>query len=212
MNLDKLDRIVLKEDDVHKLMIWKDQHKDFVRSFKPAMTQGMIVVGDNHQQVFHTDNHSTVNTTYFKGNKIFAIQWNKHTYRGSILYSNVIKEKENEYAEDVISLHASLMAYMEHSKDNQELVSSHRIQVTKTKKGSVSKRSKKVVKISRTVYSIHFNNEDNAGDKRSYERQIVAWTVRGHWRKTKSGRTWIKPYVKGKRQEQKGIVPKIYKL
>ncbi len=45
--------------------------------------------------------------------------------------------------------------------------------------------------------------------KRAYTKHIESWTVRGHIRRYKSGKTvYIKPYVKGKGKKE----PKIYKV
>lgn len=64
-----------------------------------------------------------------------------------------------------------------------------------------NKTSRNVVKLSegKTVYKYeNTDSESIDGDKRTYERQVESWSVRGHYRNLKSGgRVWIKGYKKG---------------
>lgn len=49
---------------------------------------------------------------------------------------------------------------------------------------------------------------DPDAEKQEYERHIESWSVRGHWRKTKNGRTWVGPHVKGSGELEKRVYGK----
>jgi hypothetical protein len=75
-------------------------------------------------------------------------------------------------------------------------------------------KSKRVVRLTKVVYELEVDESQKETlikekPKRQYERHIEAWTVRGHWRTTKTGkRVWVRPHVKGKGE----IVPKTYTI
>lgn len=228
--LNKLDSIVMTKEDIIKLFQWKDQHKDWVRSFKPVLTEGVIIYGDNSfYQHFRQDGnlvHHTVcgrinekltpivsfSIMYVHGidptNNAIVFDKKKHLDLSKV---NFIENEEEEIYQDSMTLHASLMAYMEH---HVEYVQNKRVDqiLSKKSKGKNGKNSKKrVVKIGKKVYTINVPHEtlDNE-DKRNYERHTEGWMVKGFWRTSKNGKkTWINPYPKG---NLRNIEPKTYKL
>ena len=47
-----------------------------------------------------------------------------------------------------------------------------------------------------TIY-IDIDDDNKTLNKKEYQRHIDAWTVRGHYRRTVNGKTWVKSHIKG---------------
>jgi hypothetical protein len=213
MNIDKLDRILLSKGDVDLLFEWRDNHKDYVRQFKPVLKEGIIVVEDYHNQVFQDEGSFYRYTIFVDNQKVYELYWNKETKIGTVILSKMKfdQDDEVEYNNSVISLHASIMAYMEYYSDNKEYVEVKEVITTKNKKKSTKSGSKKKapIKIRKKIYKVSVNQTATQFDKRRYERKIESWTVSGHWRNYKNGnKVWIESYPKGKGDK----TPKEFKL
>lgn len=210
MDINKLDRIVLTQKEFEELFEWRDNNKDLVRNCIPVLDKGMILVGNDHRQVFDKDGETVLFTILTPDDKIlYQFAWNLETKQG-LKVSSKIDINEYEYNNTIISLYASLMAYMEYYGHNKEYVEMQERSIEipkKAKKGS--KKKKSVTRIKRKFYKFKINKEVVAVSKREYERHVEKWTVRGHWRQTKNGKVWIKPYLKG---EGKEVTPKEYRL
>lgn len=218
MNIDKLDKILLSQADVDLLFEWRDNHKDYVRNFKSVLKSGVIIIDDHHKQVFkETDTHFLYTMLDERKGKTYELQWDIGTKIGTTLFSVYPDSfNKNDYNQSIISLHASLMAYMEYYSDKKEYVDKketvefEKKKNSKNKKGRVKKSKKSPVRIRKKIYKINVNKEAATRDKNRYERKIEQWTVRGHWRNYSDGnRVWIKPYVKG---DGENIQSKSYKL
>lgn len=82
------------------------------------------------------------------------------------------------------------------------------VNIYPNKKGKTKNKGAKKAKI---INSYYITKEDleNKDFKREYNKTMEAWTVKGHTRTYKSGKTiWIAPYSKGKGKK----TPKEYKL
>lgn len=210
MNIEKLDRVTLSEEDYHKLFDWKENHKEYVRNFKPVMKQGLIVIGDKQEQTFEEDSLGYIYKLYLDGVVCHEVKWLKSNKFGYVLSSKAEKSYQQGLTEDMITLHATLMAYMEYYSDMKEYVEVEDVKVIKKKKDKKGKvKSKKTVKIGKRIYKIRVTNESVVRDKRRYERSMEKWSVRGHWRTTKTGKkVWIKPHYKGEGE----VKPKDYRI
>lgn len=214
MNIDKLDKIILSEEDKDLLFQWKDNHKDYVRNFKPVLQEGVIKIGNYHTQVFKGDNDSYQYTVLHNNKKVHEVIWSKTTQIGKTVFTLLEGIDVYAYNNSIITLHTSVMAYMEYYSDKKEYVEVAEVSSLKNrktkKKSSTAKTKKSPVRIRKKIYSINVTNEAIKRDKVRYQRKAEKWTVRGHWRTYKSGkRIWIKPQVRG---EGKEIEPKSYKL
>ncbi|AEW47176.1 hypothetical protein BCP78_0169 [Bacillus phage BCP78] len=210
--IEKWDRIVISQEDAELLFDWRDANQELVRNFNPVLEQGVIINTNTPdiRYVFQKQGDEFVYSVVLEdGTVTHELVWNSITGEGKAIHSQLKKEMIRMYNEVFISLHASLMAYMEHSQDDTESVSvkSHTV-VVGHKKQKKSKK-KAPVKIRRKVYTVSVSKESLEAATRSYERHIEKWTVRGHWRKTKNGQVWIKPHVRG---EGKEVTPKEYQL
>lgn len=218
--LDKLDRIILTAKDVISLLKWRDSHKDYVRGFKPVLTEGLIIIGENEEEMqisFQEEGSSYLYNMYKPvGHSCHVVKWNKETKVGDTVYTELgyDKKKLKNYNQITISLHATLMAYMEYFSDKKEYVEVEEISQTKKKqrhkKKGGSKQRTSVVKIRKKIIKVNIPKEAIAMDKQRYERKTESWTVSGHWRYLKKSdkKIWIPSYVKGEGER----TPKRYKL
>lgn len=211
MNLDKLDKIILSQQDVDSLFEWRDNHKDYVRNYKPVLTDGVIEVKGNHKQLFQSRG-KFVTIVVFNNNDeiVHTFIWDNVTKLGRTIESR-IKQDEKSFNESILSLFTSLMAYMEYYGDKKEYVDVEEVRavVQKKAKGN-SKKKKSPIRIKKKIYKIKVTKESIKLDKNRYERKAEKWTVRGHWRQLKNGKKiWIASHVKG---EGKEVTPKEYKL
>jgi hypothetical protein len=215
MNMDRVDRIILtSKEDLYTLLKWRDNNKDLVREFKPSMQEGVIVF-QSYKQYFKQEGKiisykiwmgelEVMTLVIEKKDDGYLVQDVKHKFREG-------SKEAKEGIQDAVTVHASLMAYMSHYVHN---VSERREQTIKTKKGKKNGNKKvkdRVVKLGRKVYSVAIPAAIST-DKKPYERQALAWGVKGHLRTyKKSGKTiWIETYTKGDKNAEKE--PKTYKL
>jgi hypothetical protein len=208
-----LDRIEITVEDIKKLMEWKNKNKDLVRNRKDVLKEGFICYDDTSIYFKRTLIHMEYKMFYAKG-KILSFKHNALTY----VISDVWKDssfKLNDYErqemiKDIITVHASLMAYMEHYNPQVE------VKVIQTSKESKKSNKTKKVKNTKRVVNLTKQYKVNIVDKPTptphgyHERHTIAWRVRGHWRKYKSGKTvWVNSYTKGNIEDVQG---KIYKI
>jgi len=129
------------------------------------------------------------------------------------LYFNQSDLNLQDSIQDIITVHASLMAFMAEYKDSEQVKSE--VQEVKTfkkqKKNKKKASSNRIVKITKkSIFKINLEGVENK-EKKQIERHTESWKVRGHWRNFKSGkRVWINEYVKGNKEVNK--VSKTYKL
>lgn len=213
----KLDSISITSADVNMLFEWKENHKEYVRDFNPVMNEGLIDITDGpHKQTFKDDGISVTYMVYHEVGKssklVHSLAWNKDTRVGVTTFSTLDKKIEDDFNNSVISIHAILMAYMEYYFDKKEYVDLKAVDRKETRKyveKETRKKVNKVVKIKQKKYTVSANEESAKRDTRRYERSTEQWSVRGHWRETKTGkRVWIKGHSKGDGDKS----PKTYKL
>jgi hypothetical protein len=209
MNTERLDKIIMSEEDFNRLFEWRDNHKGFVRNFKPVMDEGLIIVGEGKtkfEQVFKRDG-DVYTYTFTQGKAKRVVEFNSIDKTGDILESTIelpTPEAEHEFNSSMISLHASLMAYMEYYSDQKEYVVVESTSIVKKKKKKKGKSSNKrsAIRIGKKIYKVSINNKATQRDTRLYERKTEKWRVRGHYRTLKSGeKIWIEPYIKGEGKE-----------
>lgn len=149
-SIEKMDRIILSPGDIDNLFLWRDNHKDYVRNFKPVLKEGVIEVGEFHRQVFEDKGHVVVYTVYNHVNneykKLYQLAWNKFLKTAEIQFNNFVKDFDTvEYNRSIISLHASMMAYMEYYGDKKEYVQASRVTMNKPSKNRKKSSAKKKV-------------------------------------------------------------------
>lgn len=215
MSNDKLDRVVMDWFDWLKIRQWRDENKDLVRQFRPALEDGVIqFTSENdveYEVVFHHRELVVDYEVYVEGRKIVELKYMPDTMRVlSYTVTPVIpKEQHDTLLNDAITIHASAMAYMSYFQGVEELVEERTVRTTKSKKGKGGKKKSRVVNITKKVYKLTVPF-DIPKVKRGFNRHTDAWQVRGHMRKLKSGKeVWVRPYVKGDKSKKE---PTIYKV
>lgn len=221
MNLEKYDRVIVSKEDMAHIIQWEEDY--FKKHGKGdnvdfPMSEGVIEIEQEHEQL----GINVVASTYFKVNEdIFEV---RQFTKGEEFFSFKIGGEENEFYDIKTNVRSAskedidrsarmttylifcVFQYMSHMTRNvvesKELKSIRKKQ--KGKKASKNNRNR-VVKLSVTKYT--FNH---AEPTKSYERHVMGWNVRGHWRQLKSGkRVWIKPHAKGDKEQ---IEAKEYRL
>ncbi|SMC19425.1 hypothetical protein SAMN02745134_00826 [Clostridium acidisoli DSM 12555] len=126
------------------------------------------------------------------------------------------KNKELDYVDDM-EVYDTLQKYFSiiiFSQLNQEYVirqtktTSKKIQSKKDKRAGKKPRTKLIKQNIIRINTDHIQLTEE--EKRDYERHTLGWTVRGFWRNYKDGkRVWIKPHVRGDKDNIEG---KIYEI
>lgn len=208
LNIERLDRIYINEETFHALFKWKHNHFEFVEAFKTVLTEGMIVFtdhdGDIRYYVFQDTGGNIEYSVYkdYENKKRLMHKFIWHRKEESLtrimsLYDYTDEQHKNT-EQVIITLHATMMAYMEYYGDKIEYVEVNESRVISSNKAKKGKRSKQPVYIRRKIYKVKIDEQAVIRDKARYERHMEKWTVRGHWRTTKTGkRVWVKPHVKG---------------
>jgi hypothetical protein len=227
LNFDKLDKIYLNRNDVEKIFEWDRVNHHKYDSVSFPLTEGLIYL-EEHSEFFKV---TLTSITYFKIDesgiifRLFDESDRKEMLSfkldltiektGDVPLTNFKNYLRNAREEDYkgqalmsTQLLLCLFQYMTH-------VTEHVVEKKETKTIAKKVKSKKssgnnknrYVKINTVSYSFDY---DKDRIKNKYERQALAWTVRGHWRHyRKTGKTvWIKPHVKGEGE----VTAKNYKI
>jgi len=221
MNLSRLDRIILTEEDVKKLFSWRDENKDLIRDFKPALTEGVIEVQD-YKQYFKMEGSVVHFRIFVNSLEILKFKYNPYTWIASDIRDNTkslgitFQSGNEDLAESFNSLFMSLMAFMVNYQHDIKYIDQKTISETENKKPKKNKKQSsknRVVKITKTIYRINGlpDKNNSAETPKIFTRHAESWKVRGHLRKLKSGKKiWIREHIKG--NQQKETDPKTYKL
>lgn len=218
LKLDKKDLILIKnEQEVNKLMEWKDANKRLVRNFNVVLNQAVIKYPNGMYHWFKWED--TASTPYMhhllvspnKDHIIIEFIAIPHYigddrfWKVQDLQYNGNPEVEEHFKQDMLTIHSTVMAYMEHYREVRERVSSKRVSQPVVKKKK--RKTKRVAKLGRIVYQINVPSVESI--KREYKRRSESWTVRGHWRNYKNGKkVWIRPHVRGEKKES--VEGKVY--
>jgi hypothetical protein len=206
--LEKFDKIeFVSPHEVEDLLSWRDNNKDLVRKHNFPLEQGVIdSVFNDVKIIFQKQGNEVYLDCVMKRNGTYShfltFYWIYEKMQIQIIHpEKKLMEENNDFytgqAQSMITVFASLMAYMEHFQEHRELVQKKTISNTKVKKKKNGKK-KTIRKANKVVYNISVVNE-MPKQKREYSiDETKSWTVKGHWRHYKDGsKTWVKPYKKG---------------
>ncbi|PGK51802.1 hypothetical protein CN918_28840 [Priestia megaterium] len=225
MNFSNIDSIKLSSDDYHLLFKWKDNNKETVRNFNPVLNEGVILVEDSIKQYFKQEGINIYYEVYIGDSYFFDIIFQRledgqnllkeHHFNPVVL--NELKYPREQAIGDAMSLHNTLMAYMEYHMENKTYITREEVKKrsgnsgTNKKKKRKDKRRVNVVKIKKKVYHVTVGkNTQPVKEPRKIKRIAEKWTVQGHWRHFKNGtKTYIKSYEKGRGAK---LTPKTYEL
>jgi len=226
-NFKELDRIEISMDELFKLLRWRDENEELVHNYKQVIPEGIIDVKGGMVIYFRfIDERITYYEAYDGDTMIVKLKTERIGGLYRILESwinqsmlMIFKQLDNSFKEidliqDTTTTVASCMAYIENFKS--EVITRDepiRMSNSQRKRAEWHNRNKKdlnkAIRLRRIIYSIPNGVRQTNPDKPQRERHTESWSVRGHQRKTKTGKVaWVKPYIKGKGVKQ----PKVYKL
>ena len=202
-----MDRIILSSKDVETLLQWRDNNADLVRR-NPAPFKGIML--EFPETKIHIKAYNDAGKIAFylqvNGNKAGKIT-------GQQLPGGLLQVKKNttklksEDVQSIITVYASLMAFIVYSDSAPAAAAAakERSQERPKKAKSGAQRSKKSI----TYLFNHSSSGPRIPQRGQHANPAGVFTVRGHYRHYKNGRSvWIKPYKKG----TGGQKNKIYKL
>lgn len=219
--LEKFDKIQLvSPKEVEDLLNWRDKNKDLVRNHNFPLEQGVIEsIFNGINIIFHKQDDCVYLDMVMKRNGQFShfltFFWYYKKMQVQTIHpsEDLLKENNDFYSEQtqsIITVFASLMAYMEHNKEHKELVNRKTIQSNKVKKNKNGKK-KNIRKANKVIYNVSFIKEIKENKREYTLDETKSWTVRGHWRNMKDGKQiWIKPYKKGNIEEESN--PATYRI
>jgi len=221
MNLSRLDRIILTEEDIKKLLSWRDENRELVRNFKPVLTEGVIEISD-YKQYFKVEGSVIHHKVFINSLEILRFSYNHITWkvtevRDNTKSLNIELDKNDDVIADFNTIFMSMMSYMVNYQNNIEYINRETVTEIENKKPKKNRKSSgnknRVVKITKTIYRINGlpDKNNSAETPKIFTRHTESWKVRGHFRKLKSGKKiWIREHTKG--NQQKETDPKTYKL
>lgn len=191
-------RIELSINDVERLLAWRDDHKDLVRSMPCPLREVEIRIVDNGLTVKCYRNEKKLKLYVERnenrlGHVTFAPigngLWNKKT---SNLPANC---QPRETEQGALTLYGSLMALMTYGPRKAKV---DRMQKTATVESGKKSQNKPSSQES-ICYIIHSDKSNIAViPKGGHASPSCSFSVRGHFRHYKNGKTiWIEEYVKG---------------
>lgn len=221
---EKLDKIVLTQDDYVKVSNWNNENRDKFTTLDIPLSEGLIY--SSQYVEMYGETLTQVTYFHFEEDRILFRQFDGKDMSEFLSFEmNMVDEETisnmNTFSEfaskERYTITAQLTALMvsdvlqyisnapQHVKETKEKKVINKKQ--KSKKSSKNNKSRQV-KINTVKYTFDFSEEY---EKRHYERSAESWSVRGHWRiyKDTGKRVWIKPHVKGSGDN---IEPKEYRI
>ena len=201
-----MDKIILSSEDIESLLKWRDNNADLVRRNAAPFKGIMLEFPETNINIkAYNDGGKITFYLYISGNtagKISGIQ----------LPAGLFKEKKDttklnkEDKQSILTVYASLMALIVYHKPEAAAAAEHEAQPDKkNKRKSGAQRSKKGITY---IFSNH-GSGPRIQPRGKHASPAAAFSVRGHYRHYKNGKTvWIRPYKKG----TGGHKDKTYKL
>ena len=200
-----MDKIILSSKDVETLLEWRDNHADLVRR-NPAPFKGIMLEFPETNIIIKAYNDAGKIAFYLqvngkKAGKITGLQ----------LPGGLFQEKKNttkllkDDVQSIITVYASLMALIVYHKPEAAAATKEpRQERPKKAKNGVQRRKNGITYLLKSSAS-----GPQIRPRGQHSSPAGAFTVRGHYRHYKNGKTvWIRPYHKG----TGGHKDKVYKL
>ena len=200
-----MDKIILSSNDIENLLLWRDQNKELIRR-NAAPFKGILLQFPESFIDIKAYNDAGKITFYLFINGHKAGKITGRQLPGGLLQvkKNTTKLSSDD-VQSIITVYASLMA----------LIVYHKPEAAAAKKEARQERPKKAKngqerrKNSITYLLKHSGNGPRIQQRGQHSSPAGVFTVRGHYRHYKDGRSvWIKPYKKGTGDQKN----KTYKL
>lgn len=202
-----MNKILLSTEDIEHILKWRDNHQDLVRHNLYFPFEAIKIICK--------DNGLTITVINKNNNIEMTITINSHNI-GKLYFTilsngffDLKKQKGNmsvENIQDIVTCYASLMAYILYNKDT---VAESNPQPKTESNNKKSKTTSKKKHKNNTITYILNRSYNNINTHKHHKSPEGIFSVRGHYRKYKNGKTvWIKEYKKGEGKQKN----KIYKL
>ena len=190
-----MDKILLSSNDVETLLLWRDQNKELIRR-NAAPFKGIILEFPETNIIIKAYNDAGKIAFYLQVNGQKAGKITGRQLPGGLLQ---VKKNTTKLSSDdiqsIITVYASLMA----------LIVYHKPEAAAAAKEARQERRKNSV----TYLLKHSSSGPRSRQRGQHSSPAGVFTVRGHYRHYKDGRSvWIKPYKKGTGDQKN----KTYKL
>lgn len=200
-----MDKIILTTKDVETLLKWRDNNADLVRR-NPAPFKGIML--EFPETKIHIKAYNDA------GNIAFYIRINGSSagkITGRQLPGGLLQVKKNttklssDDVQSIITVYASLMAFIVYNEPEAAAAAKEARQERPKKPKTGAQRSKNSI----TYLFNHSSSGPRIQQRGQHSSPAGVFTVRGHYRHYKNGRSvWIKPYKKGTGDQKN----KTYKL
>lgn len=227
MDIERLDKILLSDDDAQKILEWEEKNRSNINTdtIDFPLKEGVMVY--TKQMTLQGKPVEISSGLYFRVTDT-GISFATHDWRDKQKIASTFISPTTDYLNLDVTLHwkhplatkalvqkdfqaniflfMATMVYMTHHREVIERTEQKRRIAKKPKSG---KSGKRFTKLTSVQYVLNFNKEET--DKRRYERHTESWSQRGFYRHyKKSGKiVWVDPQVKGARNVQPE--PKTYK-
>ncbi len=229
MKWEEWDRISVETKGLERLIDWYNEKKPDIHTIRPILPKGFIEIQKSsemriciiwkHDEESNTGrlscwvNHQGLASIQKDMDGEYEISGNDINYHvgdyRDVMWFTKAKEleltPEQTKREKAILLCTSWAAVMHYMAEATEVVMVER-EITPSlpnqrakKKGKLRAKPRKLI---RREYTLTPTTSEK---KRTIQRHTESWTVRGHWRKTSAGRTWVKPHVKGKAKPSQAV-------
>nr|DAT72500.1 MAG TPA: hypothetical protein [Caudoviricetes sp.] len=195
-------RIEISREDCKRLLRWRDGHKEQVRSYVPAFDFSIIVVSDDEDglhTIIRAEENDRLFTVLFRisigGDLMLKFLWHRISQKVDVFLSKLPEREKEENIQSVVSVYASIMAYM-NEKRPVEYVSFNKEILPKKEcaKKARSQNSEIIVVKNSSPIRKNINNQPS---KRAYTKPTKAVNVRGFVRHYKNGKVvYIKPFIR----------------
>ena len=200
-----MDRIILSSKDIETLLSWRDQNKDLIRR-NPAPFKGILLEFPETKIEIKAYNDAGKIAFYIRINGSSAGKITGRQLPGGLLQvkKNTTKLKSDDI-QSIITVYASLMALIVYHKPAAAAAAKElRQERPKKAKNGVQRRKNGITYLLKSSAS-----GPRIQQRGQHSSPAGAFTVRGHYRHYKNGKTvWIRPYHKG----TGGHKDKVYKL
>lgn len=189
-----MDKAVLTKEDIDLLLAWRDAHKELVRSFPNPLKAIEISFTHNPFRVRGVRNGNLLKLTVTQGYDVLARSDLRYLPTRGLVQEKMKSSLTREDFQAALTVYCSLMALMTYS-GAEEWTDGETVQRGPHKAASGHKKQsrKGVTYILRSTGSAPMVLQ-----KGSHASPRGIFTVRGHYRRYKSGKVvWIAEYKKG---------------
>ena len=211
-----MDKIYISQDEESKLFQWRDDHKNLVRNYKASTKKvKYILFYEKSNPIIITvidSGEARVDFTITRqGKRLDSFRYDRYRMTVNETWHTLkepktVKEAKSAGRQEAISIHASTQALLNHRQrievnQGQEPGEDVKSVVEKVKSKERIQKKDNIIKISDIIYT---PVEAPTRGFRNYTKPTREISVRGHYRRCRSGKTiWIDEYKKNAGKDKK---------